>query len=99
MTTCAVCGRDLIQPVRGRPRAFCSAACRQHAHELRRWASQAAAGYAASWRAIGDEATADRILEEAALVEKGRYREVLALRRAGHDRRREELEAIYGRKR
>jgi hypothetical protein len=91
---CAVCGEPLIQPVRGRPRVFCRGACRQRAAELRRWATQSAAGYAANWRATGDEATADRILEEAALIEVGKYRAALALRRADFDRRREEFAAI-----
>jgi endogenous inhibitor of DNA gyrase (YacG/DUF329 family) len=98
--TCAVCGGELVQSARGRPRAFCSGACRQRAHELRRWAARAAPLFAENWRAIGDIATADRILEEAALVEAGKYREVLASRRAYFDRQREQLAAIYrGRKR
>ncbi|SRR6266545_142843 len=94
MTTCAVCGEPLIQPVRGRRRLFCRGACRQRASVLRRWATRAAASYAESWRAIGDEATADLLLEEAALVEAGKYREALALRHADFDRRRQELAAI-----
>jgi hypothetical protein len=98
MTTCAVCGEPLIQPVRGRPRLFCRPACRQAAHELRAWACRAAPLFAESWRAIGNMAVADQILEEARLVQEGRYREALALRRAAHDREREELAAAYGRR-
>jgi endogenous inhibitor of DNA gyrase (YacG/DUF329 family) len=97
---CAVCGAPLVRAARGRPRRFCSTAHRQRAAELRQWASRAAAGYAANWRAIGNTATAKRIEEEAALVEAGHYREALALRSADHDRQREELAAAYrGRKR
>jgi hypothetical protein len=56
--------------------------------------------FAENWRVIGNTATAERILEEARLVEVGKYREALALRRAAHDREREELAAAYrGRKR
>jgi ferredoxin len=32
---CAVCGQPLPVPVRGRPRRFCGAACRQKAHRQR----------------------------------------------------------------
>jgi endogenous inhibitor of DNA gyrase (YacG/DUF329 family) len=97
---CAFCGEPLAQVARGRPRRFCGGRCRQGAHELRRWASTAAAGYAETWRAIGEIATADRILEEARLVEAGKYGEVLASRRAEADRRHAELAAIYrGRRR
>jgi endogenous inhibitor of DNA gyrase (YacG/DUF329 family) len=93
--SCAVCGDPLVRAARGRPRRFCSTVHRQLAAELRSWASRAAAGYAANWRAVGNTATAERILEEAALVEAGRYREALALRQAAHDRQREELAAAY----
>jgi hypothetical protein len=72
--SCAVCGGQLVQPARGRPRLFCSGACRQRAYELRRWATQSAPGFAADWRSIGDEATAARILEEARLIQSGNYR-------------------------
>jgi hypothetical protein len=95
MTTCAVCGEPLIQPVRGRPRLFCRPACRQRAAELRSWASRAAASYAANWRAVGNTGMADQIEEEAALIRGGEYREALALRRAAHDREREQLAVAY----
>jgi hypothetical protein len=96
---CAVCGQELVQPARGRPKRFCGGACRQQALSLRCWASTAAAGYAAQWRSLGAEATAATIEEEAALVRGGEYRAALALRRAAHDRQREELAAAYRRMR
>jgi endogenous inhibitor of DNA gyrase (YacG/DUF329 family) len=100
LTKCAVCGGPLVQVARGRRRIFCRQACRQQAFELRRWAREFAPVLAEDWRSIeavgmGRPGTADRILEEAALIEAGCYQQAIQLRRAALDRQHEELKRIW----
>jgi len=91
---CAFCAKSFVRQPMGRPRRFCSPACRQAAYRLRTSADLVAAR-AETWGRLGRPKVAEGLRREASLIVSGEY---AAARAEGLDLLAHDWEALGDRK-